>query len=350
MVPQVFIPIILILLFFIFYCYLFYPKQSMPVGEFVEVISPDYKKYHNDCLHPCIRFIPSGFAGYNWWMIQSPYYNRNNKIENPILYYSKDKTFPLNWEFKSLICDTPIKGFNSDPSLFYEENKLWIFWRECLTPLCEKLKVSMATVGYSTVDGVNFSELKVYLTQKGKNYDMEQCPILIKRKNKYLFYAAYYQYEPVRKNLGLAIWEGNSLDKPDFSIKKTIPFESILTCDKFKQLRISNHFIFIPKPLKHDLWHFDLFEYKNKLYMFSVAEWGDNIMLSISDDYENFKTIAKPLVNTHYSEQYTGYRQYYYKPTGYIDNDILYLYYTSVGKDNTQNNELYFTKGKIKFK
>lgn len=320
----------------------------MPFGSPVKIKTPEYEKYHNDCLHPCVRYIPSGFLGYNWWMVQSPYYNRNNSIENPILYYSNDTTFPFKWECMGVIRDTPDKGFNSDPTLYYEDNKLWIFWRECFTPLCENLNVSMATVGYSTIDGVNFNELKVFLTQKDEHFDMEQCPILIKRNNKYLFYAVHHQYKPIRKCLGLAIWEGTSLESPDFKLKETKPFDSTFTCDKYKQLRIAKHLLFVPKPLKHQLWHFDLFEYRNKLYMFSVAEWGDNIILSISEDYGNFKTIRKPLVNTHYSEKYTGYRQYYYKPTGFIDNDILYLYYTSVGKENSKNNQLFFAQVKLK--
>lgn len=351
MIEYIFLLFILaLILLAIVYLYLYYPQQSMPLGACVEIQTPDIDKYNNDCLHPCIRFIPEGFMGYNWWMIQSPYYGRNNKIENPILYYSKEATFPLNWECIGIIRDTPDKGFNSDPTLYYEDNKLWIFWRECFTPLCDNLTVSMATVGYSTLDGVNFSELKVFLTQKDENYDMEQCPILIKRNNKYLFYTVHYQYKPIRKSLGLAIWEGTSLEKPDFILKQTNSFDSTFTCDKYKQLRVARYLLFLPKPLKHDLWHFDLFEYKNKLYMFSVAEWGDNIMLSISDDYENFKTIRKPLVNSHYSEKYIGYRQYYYKPTAFIDNNILYLYYTSIGKDDKRKNQLFYTNSKLRFK
>lgn len=328
--------------------YYFYPKQSMPVGTRVGITTPEFEKYKNDCLHPCVRHIPDGFAGYQWWMVQSPYYGRDNKLENPILYYSKDKTFPLNWEWLSIVRDTPLTGFNSDPNLFYEDNKLWIFWREFQTPLCNQLGVSMATVGFSTMDGVNFSPLQVYLTEKELDIDREQSPILIKKDDKYFFYATHYRYQPERKNVGLAIWEGTSLKFPDFKLQPTIKLDTVFTCDKLKQLRIGKRVLFIPKPLKHDVWHFDLVEYENKLYMFSVAEWGDNIMLSVSDDFKNFKTIQKPLINTHYTEQKVGYRQYYYKPTGFIHNNMLYLYYTSMGNVDKMKNELFYTKKLIK--
>jgi hypothetical protein len=339
--------ITILFLFVIVYFFLFYPKQTMPVGIPVEITTPDYERYRNDCLHPCVRFIPSGFVGYNWWMVQSPYYRRDSKLENPILYYSKDKIFPLTWECLGVIKDTPLTGFNSDPTLFYEDNKLWIFWREYLTPLCKDLQVSKATVGFSTFDGINFSTLQVYLTEKETDIDREQCPILIKRDDKYLFYAVHYQHKPIRKNIGLAIWEGTSLEKPDFKLKETVKIDPVYTVDKFKQMKIGKHLIFIPKPLKHDVWHFDLFEYKNRLYMFSVAEWGDNIMMSVSEDFINFKTVRKPLINAHYSEKFYGRRQGFYKPTGYIVNDTLYLYYTTMAKDDEKRNALYLTNVKL---
>ena len=78
--------------------------------------------------------------------------------------------------------------------------------------------------------------------------------------------------------------------------------------------------------------------------MVSVAEWGDNIMLSVSQNYMNFKTFRKPLVNAHYCEQDSIGRSYFYKPTGYIWEGILSLYYISTGKLNAKMNELFFQK------
>lgn len=341
--------IVCLLLVFIYFL-LFYPQQLMPPGDRVEIETPDKDKYMNDCLHPCIRFIPEGFMGYKWWMVQSPFYARNNKIENPILYYSRDNEFPLKWECAGVVRDTPETGYNSDPVLFYENNQLWIFWRECGTPLCKEHGVQKATVGFYTTDSVSFSPLKVYLTDNNVEKDTEQCPILIKKDDKYLFYAVHYQYKPVRKNIGLAIWEGTSLHQPDFVLKLTPAIAPVVTCDAWKELVTKKHNWFIPMPMKYDLWHFDLFEYKNKLYMFSSSEWGDNIMLSVSDDYVNFKTYRKPLINIHYTEDVLRYWNYYYKPTAYIKNDILSLYYTGSGDKDKNRNILYFTSKKLKFK
>jgi hypothetical protein len=78
-----FIVYILSVVFFLSILYFFYPRQNMPLGKKINIQTPIYEKYKNDCLHPCIRFIPSGFLGYHWWMVQSPYYGRNSAVENP---------------------------------------------------------------------------------------------------------------------------------------------------------------------------------------------------------------------------------------------------------------------------
>ena len=124
---------------------------------------------------------------------------------------------------------------------------------------------------------------------------------------------------------------------------ETIPFESVYTVDKQINIPLFGNIFYIPKPLKHDMWHFDLFEYKGKLYLVSVAEKGDNIMLSEADDWIHFKTYRKPLVNNHYTENYCGYRQYYYKPTAFVKDDSLHLFYTANAKDDINRNQLFHT-------
>jgi hypothetical protein len=77
--------------------------------------------------------------------------------------------------------------------------------------------------------------------------------------------------------------------------------------------------------------------------MVSCAEKDDNIMLSESSDWKHFKTWKKPLINNHYSEKHTGYRQYYYKPTAIVQNDSLYLFYTANSQDDNDRNQLYLS-------
>lgn len=99
-------------IFVVGYCVHFYPKQLVDVDsiERIEVFTPDSEIYHNDCLHPCIRYSENGFAGYHYWMAQSPYYGWNNRIENPILYRSNTLS-SIGKECEGLvIADTPQKA------------------------------------------------------------------------------------------------------------------------------------------------------------------------------------------------------------------------------------------------
>ena len=66
-------------------------------------------------------------------------------------------------------------------------------------------------------------------------------------------------------------------------------------------------------------------------------------MLSVSNDWRHFKTYRKPLVNNHYTENYCGYRQYYYKPTAFVKDDTLHVFYTANAKDDPNQNQLFHT-------
>lgn len=272
-------------------------------------------------------------------MSQSPDYGWNNKVENPMFYTSDDYKV---WHNGRLIADTPEKGYNSDPNIYVENNRVFFLWRECHTPLCDSLGCVNATVG-GWIDNGKLTKKQVLCSNNSHELDIEQCPILINHDGAYYIYAAWYQYEPERKNMGVAIWKGISLDNPDFELQETIPFETIYTVDKKLNIPLFGHLFYVPKPLRHDLWHFDLFEYAGKLYMVSVAEKGDNIMLSVADDWMHFSTFRKPLVNNHYAENYYGYRQNYYKPTAFIKDDTLHLFYSANANDDSCRNQLFYT-------
>ena len=160
------------------YCYLFYPQQSMPVGEEVEVTTVQPEKYHHDCLHPCIRY---NAQNKRYFMSQSPDYGWNNKVENPMLYESAGF---MQWHNGSLIADTPQKGYNSDPNLYVEDDKVFFLWRECHTPLCDSLGCVNATVG-GWIENGKLKEKHVLCPNNCHEEDKEQCPILIKHNGAY---------------------------------------------------------------------------------------------------------------------------------------------------------------------
>lgn len=329
------------------YCYMYYPRQVMPIGEPVDVTTIQSEKYHNDCLHPCIRYCEK--TG-KYYMAQSPYYAWNSQVENPMYYEGDDYRM---WNDGCLIADTPKKGFNSDPCIFVDSmGQVTYIWREFCTPLCDSLNAFEVTVGGVIQDG-HLLNRDIFCINYLAHEDTEQAPVMINHRGVHYIYAAWYQYEPVRKNKGIAIWredadcaKGGRMCK--YRFVDTIPFESCCTVDKCAQVRAFGYIFNVPKPLYHDLWHFDLFEYGDKLYMVSVAEKGDNIMLSMSEDWKHFKIFRKPLVNNHYTENYCGYRQYYYKPTAFVKDDMLHVFYTANAKDDLKRNQLYHTSASVK--
>lgn len=331
------------------YYALFYPYCIVQHLDNVIVITPsatrlfddngtysnDYKK---DCLHPCIRYFANGFLGYHYWMVQSPYYAKNNQMENPILYKSNDY---LHWDNGVEVAPTPQTGYNSDPCLFYEDSVLYVFWRECNTPLCDSMHVQRATVGVSTRDGVNFSDKHVYLLEPILEQDREQCPILVRLNDKYYFYAAWYGYRQERKMKGIAIWEGTSLQNPDFVLTDTIAVQTPYVRDRWLPGKRFGAYCYLPKPTKYDLWHFDLYTHRDTLFMVSCSEGSDNIMLSYSIDGRNFSTYRTALINSHALEPTIGYRQRYYKPSAFVKEDTVHLFFTANDKTDPLQNVLY---------
>ena len=327
------------------FCYLYYPQQMMPVGCNVYVETPEPQKYRNDCLHPCIRYDS---IRNEYHMAQSPYYGGNIELENPMYYRSGDY---MRWSNGVVLAETPESGYNSDPCIMLLDDTIIYTWRECNTPLCDSLGCINATVGGFLKDG-KLTEKRVMAVNYASHYDLELCPIIFdggvqcldNRYGRMVMYAAWYQYQPKRLNKGVALWSAKSVDELDFCLIDTMTFASIYTADKWKRLNVMGRMLYLPKSQKHKLWHFDLFEYNGKLYMVSVAEQGDNIMLSVTEDGLRFKTFRKPLINNHYMENYTGYRQYYYKPTAFVKNDSLFLFYTANAKDDPCRNQLFVTR------
>ncbi len=193
--------------------YLFYPRQLMPVGDLVEVATPEPERYHNDCVHPCIRQV-----GKSYLFVHSPLY-KTPEIENPIVYWSQNyRSFTKGF----VVAETPQGGgFNSDPNVYYEDGICYVLYREAYSPFCEQLGTKQvvlerhATIDLSTGEFGTWSEPRVLIKNDYLAGDVTQCPILVKQDGKYRIYAAYYQYHPKRESVGLAIWESNSLQGVD---------------------------------------------------------------------------------------------------------------------------------------
>mgnify|MGYP003314403717 CR=1 FL=1 len=98
---------------------------------------------------------------------------------------------------------------------------------------------------------------------------------------------------------------------------------------KIKRIKLFGHYFFFPKPHKFDLWHFDLFEKAGNLYMVASEEDADVVMLAVSEDWENFRMIRKPLINSFCMQNIVDYRQKYYKSTAIVEDENIRLFYTA---------------------
>lgn len=327
-----YIVISLIITSIIWFVVRFYPRQSMNVAELIEIETPE--KYQNDCLHPCVR----RFKG-DLYMVCSPHPYGNDLLENPLLYRCMDEQ-NHRWEFICEVKDTPLMGYNSDPCLYTEDDRLYVFWREYQTETCKKHGVDKATFGkLSTDKGQTFSDHTLFLTESEESVDAELCPIMIKANGRQLFYTVDYQLFP-RKKKGMNIWEGDLADGQRFRLTKSLKFSNTFIGGSYYKIKLLGKIFHMPKILKHKLWHFDLYSYGTKLYMASVREWGQVIMLSVAEDGENFKTFKTPLVNIHLWG--IARTNKLYKPSFFIEDDQIHLFFTLTNKQTS--NQLYYTK------
>ena len=122
------------------YTFRFYPQQQMPVGILISIKTSEPEKYHDDCLHPCVRELNDG----SFVMVQTPYYACNNKVENPMIYRSNSLT---DFGMGALLVDTPEVGFNSDPNVFVDDSLVYAFYRVFETPLCKELCLDKIVLG-----------------------------------------------------------------------------------------------------------------------------------------------------------------------------------------------------------
>lgn len=308
---------------------------------------------HGDVVHPCVRYIPEGYLGHKWWMVYTPYYASNDKSENPILCYGANESSepPTHWIVAYQVQGQPAKGYNSDPTLFYDEGKLYVMWRENLTGRCEKAGFARATFGAEVQsDGIGEVFGPLVGTKELKE-DTEVSPTFIKTSTgKYRCYAMHLRFfspfiqkqHPIirkllsnaavildllgiwsqQKGFGYAIWESDDIKQP-FDYLQTARFEN---CNR------------LYRP-----WHMDLFKYKENLYAIVQSnQCNADICLAKCTDGIHFYLYPNPLM-TNFSCEKIG----IYKPTAGEVEGTFFLYYTAQDLGNRSLNKMYLTATKF---
>lgn len=319
---------------------------ALSPGELCSVEPHNYEINKGDIVHPCVRYIPNGYLGYKWWLVYTPYYKSDASLENPILCVgdSDNEKYPTHWNFYYEVCKGHDKGYNSDPNLFYDGAKLYVYWRENQTDNCDQYGVSRATfVGVIEKDGIRKIKEPI-LTATEEHIDHEVSPAFIKFRNRTLAYAISVQFfspglrklprsirqiiNPIllaldllgfyhlRVSYGITIWEGDNPCKP-FKLKDR------------KQPRRKN--------ILYQPWHIDVFEDDDVLYaVIQSNQCNADIILARSDDGETFTLYDKPLI-TNEEIKKTG----IYKPSAITVNGQFHLLYTAQDYDNRSLNKLY---------
>lgn len=321
----------------------------MKPGQQCSIDSFKVEENHGDIVHPCVRYIPDGYEGHCWWMVYTPYYGADSSLENPILCYAESNSPkpPKEWKVYCEVKGKPTKGYNSDPVLFYDKNKLYVFWREYGTESAEHFGHSVATFGGVVKKGRVVDEFGPIVWSNHMNVDAGVSPAFILKDNTYLclamhveFYSEWLKHQcsflknilskflaltdllglgGQQRSYGIARWTSDSLVKR-FNYEGTIKF---LNCNK------------LYRP-----WHVDFFEHENILYaIIQSNQCNADICLAKSEDGINFRIYDRPLMTNK-----TCNKVGIYKPTGGIVGDKFYLYYTAQDIDNRKLNKLYLTE------
>ncbi len=327
-------------------------KGLLHQGDFCCINDPEMELTHGDVVHPCVRYIEEGFEGHRWWMVYTPYYAGCESLENPRLCYSdsEENKAPTNWKIYCIITDRPKRGYNSDPTLHYNKGKLYVFWREVGTPNASHQGFTYATYGCYVQNGTVYKLQNHLLGDDNKDSDRECCPTIINDNGIYRAYAMHLLFTPklvyklpkiiasfmyrhkiwdvlsalgvydIPKSLGIAIWEGESLEHP-FRYVKSLRFQN--------QSRL-----FQP-------WHMEIFSVQGDDRIYAVVQTNisfAHICLAWSDDGENFHLARKPLVSRS-SIGMSG----IYKPSALVVGERFYLYYTARDKNDNNLNRLLVT-------
>lgn len=329
-----------------------YRYGVMPAGTDCHVDPFKFEENYGDIVHPCVRYIPEGFEGHKWWMVYTPYYAAESSMENPILCYSDETDVnmpPKEWKVYGLVNEKPEDGYNSDPTLLYKDEQLFVFWRENYEWSEKPHKYIRATY----VAKVNKGRIErignEILNTEDKEIDAETCPTFMKNEDGSITaYAMHLRFHSHRikkmrprirsivnkvvtitdllgvysqqKHYGIAIWKIQDSIKAQFVYTKTTKIEN---CNN------------LYRP-----WHMDLFDWDGRRYaVIQTNQMNADLCLAVSEDMERFTMFSRPLITND-----TIGKLGIYKPcAGVTPDGTFYLYYTAQDKDNRKLNKLYLT-------
>ena len=315
----------------------------MAQGQRCVVIGQEDNESHGDIVHPCVRYISKGFRGHKWWMTYTPYYGANPQIENPRLCWGEENgnKAPMNWHVEDIVKGGYNTGYNSDPFLYYEEGKVYVYWRENDTErlLARGLHRGTFCKVYSET-GVEEFDNPVLAEDKSFE-DRETCPSFIKVGNEYRAYAMHLVF----KNEKFA---GKTLFQKLFTYTDLLGFYSQ---QKFKGIsqwistspvaayQYKESVKFTNCNRLYRPWHMDLFQHQGVIYAIVQTNQGNgDVCLAKSTDGVHFSFYKQPLIT---NKTCGGIE--IYKPTALVVDGKLYVYYSFQSPNHLKFNMMYVT-------
>lgn len=218
--------------------FLFHHKHSLIKYSKKERLDIELKPLHNIdpgyghwLVHPCVRYIPDGFAGHKWWLVVSPYPKSNSYFEQPVLYYgdSNHSIPPQKWIFVGIVQEPHNKGFNSDPNLYYDGQKLWVFWKETKTENTLE-ECNWHSIMARSFDGISFGPIQKMADNNNDSIANVFSPTIMKVDGEIVMLATAFEHPRLFGNplpFGhnhLALWKLNQrkIESGQFVFQKVI--------------------------------------------------------------------------------------------------------------------------------
>ena len=266
--------------------------------------------------HPSVLFFSEKWNGYHYWLATTPYPYGDIRYENPCIYKSNDAInfLPIT---RNPILDYPgDSAYNSDPELFFFEDKLYCIVREN--------------------DNKNhLREIKLLFSHNGNDWSLPKTLYVSNDENRQLLSPSYIKFKDYHFIFFLNGDAGIGRNG------KCVGIEIIASKDLEGTFNLFTFGNFINKnEVNIEPWHFDLFEYDDQLYMILCGRDKSKTTirnpmftyLAVSNDYINFKIFPKPII--YYLKSY--------RPSAYIDNNgVLHILFSIIGsflKDNSDRN------------
>lgn len=150
----------------------------------------------NQVVHPDIYYNESGWNGWKYWMVMTPYPNGNSSYENPSVVVSNDgNSWQVPTGLVNPLAPMPAGGYNSDPDIIMGyDDKLHIIYRETIGAVIKLFHIS-------STNGITWSTR----TEVNMNIVQYLSPSLISENGGYTMFVVNYE------NIGY-VWKLTSSD------------------------------------------------------------------------------------------------------------------------------------------